>query len=167
MRVALCFFAIFITTSINIALLGTANAEEDVLGWRDIKWGMRQAEVRKLYPTIKCKSTPNNLVVCNPQRDINIANNDYKLAFTFDGGEKDSKVIKVLLLSLGEPGEFNDIYGLISGKYGKHSSYKKNIMGDPEYLWFRKSGQIKLTISNSIGVCSIEYIKASDETDKL
>ena len=146
-----------------------AFAESEITGWGKAKWGMTQAEVKKLYELNTWE--PGKIPTCKMKQKIKIMGHDFAVAFYFDRRSADGKLYRVVLA------HFNDditdslwlksIKEILVEKYGNPDSF--DIHGKMKTSrWLKSENQLKLTtLTGKTVMCAIEYVSLHSESKKL
>jgi len=80
---------------LSAALPAVVFAESQITGWGKTKWGMTQAEVKKIYELNPWQ--PGNIPICKKKQKIKIMGHDFAVAFYFDQRSADGKLYRVVL----------------------------------------------------------------------
>ncbi len=144
-------------------------AESEIVGWGKTKWGMTQAEVKKIYALHPWE--PGNIPICKMKQKIKIMGHDFAVAFYFDQRSADGKLYRVVLAHFNS--DVTDVLWLSSikdilvEKYGNPDSF--DIHGKMKTSrWMKSENQLKLTtLTGKTVMCAIEYISLHSEGKKL
>jgi len=150
-------------------LPGLALAESEITGWGQAKWGMTQAEVKKIYDLNTWET--GNIPTCKMKQKIKIMGHDFAVAFYFDQRAADGKLYRVVLAHFND--DITDVLWLKSikemlvEKYGNPVSF--DIHGKMKVSrWAKSENQLKLTtLTGKTVMCAIEYISLHSESKKL
>ncbi len=144
-------------------------AESEIAGWGKTKWGMTQAEVKKIYELNPWE--PGSIPISKMKQKIKIMGHDFAVAFYFDQRSADGKLYRVVLAHFNS--DVTDVLWLSSikdilvEKYGNPDSF--DIHGKMKTSrWMQSENQLKLTtLTGKTVMCAIEYISLHSEGKKL
>lgn len=156
-------------TSLLALLPSLVWAESEISGWGEAKWGMTQAQVKKLYELNTWES--DKVPTCKMKQKIKIMGRDFAVAFYFDQRSAEGKLYRVVLAHFNK--DVTDVLWLKSvkemlvEKYGNPNTFE--IHGNMKTSrWIKSENRLKLTtVTGRTVMCAIEYTSLGPESKKL
>jgi len=103
---------------VTLLLAGTVFAAEGLNGWRNVRWGMTDAQVRKAEKTLRLEREESEAGVFLKFKGVSISEVDFDGSFRFNAG----KLTGVTLIRKDTPAEaerlFGKLLGTLENKYG-------------------------------------------------
>jgi len=139
--------------AVTLAVLTMAQAEQkpqDILGWRDARWGMTMDEVRNACPEVQSVRDKKDLLVIS---NLDIAGSSFEAKFVFS---TDTKLLRNILLTITDPNAtsrgmgcapFDRVTAALMEKYGQPASTVSNENGK-KVTWLFPSTTIYLSCTS-------------------